>query len=467
MESNSTSIEIPDGTVINTNTIWDSNVYLWGYVYVDNAMLIIKPGVTVKICTGGFFGGIVVRNNGCIIANGTPGNEITFRPCAYIPYEGYEFAVGIDETASSLCEVSYCTIIDAEFGIVILNNRLENPIHDNSIRYCCHGIVQDGPMLTDVVNNEIFYTSYIGIDANLADINGVASNTAEILIGNNTVVGSYENGIVVRGVEDPNEAGEVTIANNLIAGSGQYAIYPVNGWMQLAMYCNGFYANNGNVFGSDEGGQMSGGTADPNSVVIEDFNSYGDTPALRDVWKDFWTQSEPKTAAEVSVEQTTVIDGNSMKYEYKNYYWPYYSEAEAEICDLPSGVGSDWTVGDINTLTLYFYGQLSNDTGEQMYVKLTDGDESDFNSVDNFDSYGGNEALKAVWKDYWSNGTSAEVFTEQTIVRSVQSMKYKYSNKTYSPYYSEAEADINDLPSGIGSDWTANGVTALVLWFYG
>jgi hypothetical protein len=69
---------IEDGTVINTNTIWDSNVCLLGYVFVDNAMLVIKPGVTIWIESGftPTLGGIRVRNNGCIIANGTPSNEI-------------------------------------------------------------------------------------------------------------------------------------------------------------------------------------------------------------------------------------------------------------------------------------------------------------------------------------------------------------------------------------------------------
>jgi len=50
----------------------------------------------------------------------------------------------------------------------------------------------------------------------------------------------------------------------------------------------------------------------------------------------------------------------------------YYSEATAQIADLPSGIGSDWTTGGIRALSLVFYGDPNNDTGatEQMYIKI-------------------------------------------------------------------------------------------------
>lgn len=148
-------IEISPGTIINTNTIWDSNVLLLGCVEVNNAMLIIKPGVEVKISPYYEDGSIIVRNNGCLIANGTPDRMICFSPTYWFPYSGYGCAIKLEETASPLCEISYCQIYCAEIGILSLNNRLENPIHDNSIWDCIIGIAQDGPMLTDVVNNEI------------------------------------------------------------------------------------------------------------------------------------------------------------------------------------------------------------------------------------------------------------------------------------------------------------------------
>jgi hypothetical protein len=357
---------------------------------------------------------------------------------------------------------------------VILNNRLENPIHDNSIRHGCWGIEERGPMLTDIVNNEIFDSVTEGITAYLSDINGVASNTTEILIENNTVTDVYTqvdmygndiygNGIYVEGVEDPNEAGEVTIANNLLAVCRGYGICPAGGWMKLATYCNGFFANNEDVFGGTGGGWISGGTIDANAIVVEDFNSYECTresdcgdKALRAVWKDYYTNGTGAlvTLWQGSVNANLVIDGNSMKYEYDDHT-------------------PDWTSGDVNTLTLYFFGQLSNDSGEQMYVKLTDGDEGDFNSVDNFDSYwgGGCAALSAVWKDYYTQEppkTCAVVCSAANPHRggeSSWSMEYQYKNYSFDPYYSEVNATVASL--GIDQNWLGMIDGTLSLWFYG
>jgi glucuronoarabinoxylan endo-1,4-beta-xylanase len=101
--------------------------------------------------------------------------------------------------------------------------------------------------------------------------------------------------------------------------------------------------------------------------VVEDFDSYEDDSALRNVWDD------GSTSAEVSVETAIVRDGNSMRYRYKNNLPPYYSEAYVDIADL--GIDDpDWLGTGAKTLVLYFYGEPTNPIGEQMYVKLTDGD---------------------------------------------------------------------------------------------
>jgi hypothetical protein len=84
--------------------------------------------------------------------------------------------------------------------------------------------------------------------------------------------------------------------------------------------------------------------------------------------------------------------------------------------------------------------------------------------VDNFNSYANDAALRSIWKDGSTNGTSAEVSVETAIVRSVRSMKYQYKNNL-PPYYSEDYADINDLD--IGPNWLGIGAQALVLYFYG
>jgi hypothetical protein len=89
--------------------------------------------------------------------------------------------------------------------------------------------------------------------------------------------------------------------------------------------------------------------------------------------------------------------------------------------------------------------------------------------VDNFNSYANDSALRSVWEDGSTNGTSAEVSVETAIVRDGNSMKYRYKNNL-SPYYSEVSADVNTArPNGLGEDpnWLGIGAKTLVLWFYG
>jgi len=111
--------------------------------------------------------------------------------------------------------------------------------------------------------------------------------------------------------------------------------------------------------------------------LVEDFESYGvgagSDANLRAVWEDYYTG--PDTSAEVSLESTIVNnDSSSMMYWYRNNLTPFYSESRADIADLPSQIGPDWTASDVKALVLHFYGQAGNDANEQMYMKLVDGD---------------------------------------------------------------------------------------------
>ncbi|UCC23533.1 MAG: hypothetical protein JSW23_05640, partial [Planctomycetota bacterium] len=87
--------------------------------------------------------------------------------------------------------------------------------------------------------------------------------------------------------------------------------------------------------------------------------------------------------------------------------------------------------------------------------------------VDDFDFYSKDADLWEVWKDYWTNGTGAEIAmqTNQNFEPDGYEMEYKYDNVDES-LGSEAEASIVDLE--IDKDWTTGGVTkSLVLYFYG
>jgi hypothetical protein len=107
-------------------------------------------------------------------------------------------------------------------------------------------------------------------------------------------------------------------------------------------------------------------------LVVEDFNSYADSTALRTVWKDYRVNG---SRAEISLETDPnyKTDGNSMKYIYRNADSPFYAEAYAATTALPGEIDANWTIGDVEALVLYFYGQAGNDANEKMYVKLTDG----------------------------------------------------------------------------------------------
>jgi regulation of enolase protein 1 (concanavalin A-like superfamily) len=76
----------------------------------------------------------------------------------------------------------------------------------------------------------------------------------------------------------------------------------------------------------------------------------------------------------------------SMKYEFDNDGTVYnpctmeqvsgrlmYSKIEAQVSDLPSGIGSDWTAGGVRALTIPFMGRTGNPTTESCWVQLQDG----------------------------------------------------------------------------------------------
>jgi hypothetical protein len=126
-------------------------------------------------------------------------------------------------------------------------------------------------------------------------------------------------------------------------------------------------------------------------LVVDDFDSYADDWDIKTVWKDYWADPPSKNGAEVFVETDPdfVHDGNSMKYFFRNHIkkGPGYagSWAEADTADLQAG--TDWTVGNANTLVLYFYGDpcngrdttwvYNNVNQDQMYAALEDGNNNE------------------------------------------------------------------------------------------
>ena len=143
----------------------------------------------------------------------------------------------------------------------------------------------------------------------------------------------------------------------------------------------------------------------PAYSVVDDMTSYGDADEVGQpgsriwyTWKDGegWPTPLPGyagngTGSAIEPNSVPFYDTvQSMAYHYSSngtnlfgHSKERYSEATALISDL--GIGSDWTVDGIRSLTLHFYGDAGNAAGptEQMYVKLNgakvvyDGDMAD------------------------------------------------------------------------------------------
>ena len=112
--------------------------------------------------------------------------------------------------------------------------------------------------------------------------------------------------------------------------------------------------------------------------------------------------------------------------------------------------------------------------------------EADYISVDDFESYGdANDPgpppppggrIWYTWRDGlgWinpyeqpGNGTGSVADVELTQVHGgAQALNYQYDNGSL-PYYSLAEAKVSELTSGVGPDWTKEGIAVLSLWFRG
>ncbi|MCK4293568.1 MAG: LamG domain-containing protein [Planctomycetes bacterium] len=127
-------------------------------------------------------------------------------------------------------------------------------------------------------------------------------------------------------------------------------------------------------------------------VVVEDYEPYAplvfDGPNVYDIWVDGMGDcvgSGNATGANVQSDTGIYLGGfQSIKYEYdndKDVHNPctgnpgsrdhFYSKAEAQVSSLPSGIGSDWTIGGARALVLQFQGTTGNAV-EDLWVELTD-----------------------------------------------------------------------------------------------
>jgi hypothetical protein len=108
-------------------------------------------------------------------------------------------------------------------------------------------------------------------------------------------------------------------------------------------------------------------------LIVDNFNNYEDDVALHNLWKD-GSHPENDTLSAISLENDSnyTRDSNSILFVYDNdteSNEPKYSEIVAEANTLE--VGPDWTVNNVKTLRIYFYGQSTN-SAEPLYIALED-----------------------------------------------------------------------------------------------
>ncbi|MHC4520908.1 MAG: LamG-like jellyroll fold domain-containing protein, partial [Planctomycetota bacterium] len=101
-------------------------------------------------------------------------------------------------------------------------------------------------------------------------------------------------------------------------------------------------------------------------LVVDDFESYDDEEnAIFDTWLDGFVNDTGSTVGYFEspfAEQTIVHGGRqSMPLEYNN--------AGVATSEADFDVGQDWSINGIQSLTLYFYGDVTN-SAAQLYVKI-------------------------------------------------------------------------------------------------
>jgi hypothetical protein len=109
---------------------------------------------------------------------------------------------------------------------------------------------------------------------------------------------------------------------------------------------------------------------------VDDFDSYSNQYELWAIWDDYWVNG---TGSQIFVERGVVFtpDGNSIRYSYSNTTksgGKYVgSRIDADVIDLE--IGEDWTIGSVQGLVVYFYGDTGNTptSKDMMYVALDDG----------------------------------------------------------------------------------------------
>jgi len=159
-----------------------------------------------------------------------------------------------------------------------------------------------------------------------------------------------------------------------------------------------------------------------NSLVVDDMETYTDWQIpgnnIVEVWNDGIGDckgSGNETGSTIYDYPTFSFGGvKSMRYDYDNDGTAYnpcidaegprtykYSKIVAQVANLLSGVGSNWTAGGARSLSLRFWGDPNTVVIEPMWVELTDGDGAKAKvTYGDYDDEDPNDIAEAAWHEW-------------------------------------------------------------------
>jgi len=107
-----------------------------------------------------------------------------------------------------------------------------------------------------------------------------------------------------------------------------------------------------------------------NWILVDDFDFYTNSTALRVNWKDSLSGLTGGGAVYVNNDASFAVDGNSMKFEYWNESSPYYSQTRRSYSKA-----QDWSYAGngVTLMEINFFGDANNGPDPPMYVTLSDG----------------------------------------------------------------------------------------------
>jgi hypothetical protein len=227
---------------ITVNQIWTAgNTYHITAPINVQALLVIEPGTIVELA---YNTSMLVNNGGALISAGTPDNPVIYTSDSSDTWYGdYYCAIYIDPTASSSTKITYSYIEYAEIGIWVMNNRLDTPIENNYLYNNTYGILEYGTKHTDIYNYLVYASYYYGIEVHMPSYDNQADSGSHILIQNNTCDYYQDYGIIVFGVANEADSGNVTLSNNIVSNALTYGLALVNGAMNELVTNTGYYGN--------------------------------------------------------------------------------------------------------------------------------------------------------------------------------------------------------------------------------